>query len=153
VDEAHAVAIQADGKIVRAGESEDRFLIARYDADGTIDGTFGDSGEVSPYLGWGTEGIAYAVAIQADGKIVAAGVSGNKFALARYNADGAADTTFGGDGSVTTHLGSKSFDLAFAVAVQPDGKLVAAGVSNDRFALVRYRANGKLDTTFSGDGR
>ena len=158
-DQAAAVAIQADGKIVAAGMSHDGydgFALARYNIDGTLDSSFGDSGEVVTYFNAGSEDEAFAVAIQTDGKIVAAGATGSsdrRFAVARYNADGSPDSTFGGDGKVTTHFGTRSVDLAFAVAVQADGKIVAAGVSNDRFALARYKPDGTRDGTFSGDGR
>ncbi|HQH86392.1 MAG TPA: tandem-95 repeat protein, partial [Anaerolineaceae bacterium] len=104
--------------------------------------------------------IAHAVAVQADGKIVAAGYTENgstyDFALARYNSDGSLDTTFSGDGLLTTDFGSDS-DYACAVALQADGKIVAAGSadngSNTDFALARYNPDGSLDITFSGDGK
>jgi uncharacterized delta-60 repeat protein len=156
VDEALAVAIQSDGKIVAAGESLDHFAVARYTTPGRLDTAFGDDGKVATYFAAGSDDVAYAVAIQADGKILAVGVTGlsyRRFALARYNVDGTLDATFGGDGRVTTHFTARSADLAFAVAIQADGKVVAAGVSNDRFALARYTTNGKLDTTFGGDGK
>ena len=102
---------------------------------------------------------ARAVRLQADGKIVVAGhaYSGsNNFALARYNANGSLDTSFDGDGKLTTDFGGGT-DLAFALALQADGKIVAAGeatvTSNIDFALARYNANGSLDTTFSSDGK
>jgi uncharacterized delta-60 repeat protein len=100
------------------------------------------------------------VAIQGDGKIVAAGFAGSDFdfALARYNTDGSLDTTFGGDGKVTTDFaGSGSRDEAHAVAIQGDGKIVAAGLAVVSgifdFALARYNTDGSLDTIFSGDGK
>jgi uncharacterized delta-60 repeat protein len=77
-----------------------------------------------------------------------------RFALARYLPDGTLDTTFGGDGSVTTKL-SSGRDVAFDVAIQPDGGIVAvgrAGGAGGRFAAVRYETDGSLDDTFGGDG-
>ncbi len=82
--------------------------------------------------------------------------SNNDFALVRYNTDGSLDTTFDSDGKVTTAIGSGS-DYAYSVAIQSDGKIVAAGYSdngsNDDFALVRYNTDGSLDTTFDSDGK
>jgi uncharacterized delta-60 repeat protein len=158
---AHAIAIQADGKIVAAGVGEKGFVLARYDPDGTLDTTFSGNGKViTPFLSGGT---IYDVAIGSDGKVVtaggAAGERGNaKFAIARYNPDGTPDTTFGGDGKVTTDLSKPTnhdagFDAAYAIAPQADGKIVAAGVAaGGRFGLARFNPDGTLDTSFSGDG-
>jgi uncharacterized delta-60 repeat protein/uncharacterized repeat protein (TIGR01451 family) len=160
-DQAFGMALQGDGKIVAAGiavvSGNDDFALARYNADGSLDTTFDGDGKVTTDFA-GLD-IVWAVAIQGDGKIVAAGVSGAyDFALARYNANGSLDTTFDGDGKVTTDFAGSS-DFAFAVAIQGDGKIVAAGAAGDvvsgtnDFALARYNANGSLDTTFDGDGK
>ncbi len=82
--------------------------------------------------------------------------SNNDFALVRYNADGSLDTSFNGDGKVTTAVGI-DYDYANAVAVQADGKIIVAGYSkvgatND-FAVVRYHSDGSLDTSFNSDGK
>src|SRR6266542_4476130 len=130
-------------------------------APGDLDPTFGGDGEVTTHFTAWSDESANAVAIQADGKIVAAGGTfsafyHDKFALARYNADGTLDTSFGGDGKVTTHFAAGSEDGAHAVAIQANGKIVAAGnshLSNERFALARYNSDGKLDTSFGGDGK
>ena len=170
-DQAHAVAIQGDGKIVAAGVAGDvvsgtnDFGLARYNANGSLDTTF-DGDLLLPVPGDGkvttdfaeTTDQAFGVAIQGDGKIVAAGFAGSDFALARYNADGSLDTAFDGDGKVTTDFaGSGSRDEAHAVAIQGDGKIVAAGLAVVSgvfdFALARYNADGSLDTIFSGDGK
>ena len=103
---------------------------------------------------------ALSVAIQSDGKIVAAGYSddgsNDDFALVRYNTDGSLDASFDGDGKVTTAIGSGA-DQACSVAIQSDGKIVAAGYSNngsnEDFALVRYNTDGSLDTNFNSDGK
>lgn len=95
--------------------------------------------------------------MQPDGKILVAGSSNSgsdwDFALARYNADGSLDTSFGG-GIVATAVGL-SDDKGRGVAVQTDGKILVAGFSrsgiNYDFALVRYNVDGSLDTGF-GDG-
>jgi uncharacterized delta-60 repeat protein len=155
---ANAVAIQSDGKIVAAGGTGTKFAVARYDTDGALDPTFGTDGKVT--TGFTDGGSANAVAIQSDGKIVAVGISGGlsseEFAVARYDTDGALDSTFGTDGIVTTDL-TPGWDEAKGVAIQANGKIVAAGLGTPgslwrpRFALARYRSDGTLDTSF-GDG-
>jgi uncharacterized delta-60 repeat protein len=157
IEWANAVALQPDGKIVVAGYHDGEFALARYNTGGSLDPTFDGDGRVTTSFGAGANADAWAVVLQADGKIVAAGPTSSggansDFALARYNADGALDTTFDGDGKVTTPVGTGS-DEASALALQSDGKLVAAGWSSGDFALVRYNADGALDTSFDGDGK
>src|SRR5207302_7862832 len=115
---------------------------------------FGSDGTVTTPFGGSSDDRAYSVAIQSDGKIVAAGFTGMggsiyEFALARYNPDGSLDTSFGTAGRVTTPIGS-SHDEAHSVAIQADGKIVVAGFtfngSNNDFALVRYDTNGSIDS-------
>lgn len=160
---ANAVAIQPDGKIVAAGETlhlYDRFALARYDPDGTLDPSFGDAGTVTTrFRRWG--GVANAIAVQADGKIVAAGGSFGifpKFALARYLPDGTLDASFGGDGRVRTFF-TVDGAMGSAVAIQADGKILVAGAAEavgangmSGFALARYNPDGSLDATFGADG-
>jgi uncharacterized delta-60 repeat protein len=149
---AEGVAIQADGKIVAAGGNDGRFALARYNADGTLDTTLSGNGKVTTNFTSGSD-FASDVAIQADGKIVAAGTTDfGEFALARYNVDGTLDIAFDGDGKVTTDL-TTEFDSLWGVAIQADGKIVAAGTGKNKFALARYEADGTLDTTFGGDGK
>ena len=161
---AFALAIQPDGKIVVAGGT-DNFLLARYNPDGSLDPTFGAGGKV--ITDFGGDDSAFALAFQADGKIVVAGKSevftgivGGDFALARYNSDGSLDATFGNGGKVTTDFINHSVDGAFAVALQPDGKIVVGGattpipiVAPPAFALGRYLPNGSLDATFGNSGK
>jgi uncharacterized delta-60 repeat protein len=162
IDMARAVALQGDGRIVVAGVGAG-FLVARYHADGTLDGTFSGDGKQTTDFGNGTNG-AYAVGLQADGKVVAAGYafpaasSDREFALVRYLADGSLDPTFSGDGQVTTDFGANEYGQG--MAIQPDGKIVVAGITtvagagtDGDFALARYQTNGSLDPTFSGDGK
>ena len=107
----------------------------------------------------GSYDYAQALVQQADGKLVAAGYSYNgsnyDFALVRYNSDGSLDTSFGSGGVVTTGVGG-SDDGVHALVQQADGKLVAAGRSNNGsnndFALVRYNSDGSLDTSFGSGG-
>ena len=133
-----AMALQADGKIVMAGGSANNFLLARYNADGSLDAGFGDGGLVTTDVGNGAADEARGVAIQSDGKIVVVGyvfashIPGNPinfdFALVRYNTDGSLDTSFGDGGKVTTDFNGLG-DRAFAVAIQPDDKIVVVGES------------------------
>src|SRR3989442_511852 len=150
-DQAGSVALQSDGKIVVAGSSDpggnSDFALVRYNADGSLDTTFGGTGKVTTDFG-GTDGVQ-SVAIESDGKIVVAGyssISGNVvFALARYNADGGLDATFGGTGKVTTDVAG---GVGRSVAMQNDGKIVVAGDAdvggNAGFAVVCYKADGSL---------
>jgi uncharacterized delta-60 repeat protein len=166
-DRAFAMALQPDGKIVVAGQSEAGrsdpvFALARYTSNGTLDTTFGNAGLVTTSFRNVSLDQARAVAIQPDGKIVATGFSftndsGSDFALARYNADGTLDSTFGSDGKVLTDFSQGRLDFANAVTIQSDGKIVAAGEADVngafRFALARYKADGTLDSTFGSDGK
>ena len=122
-----------------------------------LDYSFIPNGKVITDFGGGDG--ATAVAIQSDGKIVVAGTSsinGGDFAVARYNANGLLDTSFNGDGKVTTDFFGNN-DGANAVVIQSDGKIVAVGVAYAEgrlnFGVVRYNTNGSLDTTFSGNGK
>jgi uncharacterized delta-60 repeat protein len=158
---ANGLAVQADGKIVVAGfsnnGSNNDFAVARYNSDGTLDTTFSGEGKTTTAIGSSSD-IANSVAVQIDGKIVVAGYSfngsNNDFALARYNSDGTLDTTFSGDGKLRTN--ASSADIANSIAVQDDGKIVVAGYSfngsNYDFAILRYNGDGTLDTSFDGDG-
>lgn len=158
-DIAFGVALQTDGKIVAAGRAGGRggvVALVRYNADGTLDQSFGGDGKVTTNFTRGDDRADH-LAVQTDGKIVAAGTAGSfgadpRFALARYEADGILDPTFGGDGKITTNF-TRSFDGAFAVAVQADEKIVAAGEAGRRLGLARYNTDGRRDTSFGGDGR
>ena len=155
-DAAWALVIQKpDGKIVVAGESSGDFALARYEPDGTLDSQFGAGGRITIDLG--RDDRANAVALQSDGKIVVAGVAdGLDFALVRYGTDGALDVSFGTVGYVITDF-SGSWDAASAVAIQPNGMIVAAGASGSfpraKFALARYNADGSIDESFGVEGK
>ena len=147
------LAIQADGKIVVAGEGNNyKFALARYNTDGSLDNTFGTAGIVT--FNNNVSG-GKAVKIQSDGKIVVLVEqyisSQSVFALTRHNTNGSLDLTFSGDGVVTTAIGLSSAH-AKDLAIQGDGKIVVAGDANGDFALTRYNTNGSLDITFGTAG-
>src|ERR1044071_2644544 len=174
IDQANAVVVQPDGQIIAAGSSfsnsktvED-FIVARYNANGTLDKRFGKNGKITTDFFRNVDSIS-AIAIQPDGRIVVAGVaqlagSGGTprvFALARYRSDGQPDTSFGNGGALTTSFGG-SFAAASAVMLQPDGKIVVAGTvdfnpdvpgSGLDFALRRYNPSGTLDGSFGKGGK
>lgn len=148
--------LQPDGKILAVGSSKNGtnydFAVTRHNPDGSPDASFHSDGKLTTDFG-ASDG-ASAVALQPDDKIVVVGYSGGRFAVARYNANGSPDTSFDTDGRVTTDFVDGE---ARDVAVQPDGKIVVAGIeapnSNDNFVVVRYNADGSLDTSFDGDGK
>jgi uncharacterized delta-60 repeat protein len=165
-DIVRAMALQPDRKIVVAGAAAgtipDSFVVARYLPGGTLDTTFGAGGIGAADFG-GSEEAAYGVVVQPDGKIVAVGVSNGRFghpriALARYTPSGILDPSFGARGTVITRIGRDTWSQAFAIALQSDDKIVVAGgvipvsgVHGD-VAVVRYRTNGTLDSTFGRNG-
>jgi len=155
-DVARAVALQPDGRVVVAGGSANAFALARFRASGAVDGSFGFGGQVTTNVGRTAQ--ANALVVQPDGKLVAAGVTdngtGGQFVLVRYMPNGALDETFGSGGAVTTAIGSD--DAARALVLEPNGRLVAAGVTRrggaSNFALVRYLPDGTLDAGFGPGG-
>jgi uncharacterized delta-60 repeat protein len=150
-DKANAIALQGD-KIVVAGSSNSDFALVRYTADGTLDPSFGVNGLVTTDFN-NSPDVARAIALQGD-KIVATGYNNGDFALARYTANGTLDSSFGDNGKVTTDFNS-FYDQANAIVLQGD-KIIAAGYTDNfysvDFALVRYTANGTLDTSFGEHG-
>ncbi len=174
--EPRGAAVDNLGNVVVAGKATftgsagvEDFVVAKFTSTGQLDASF------APGSAWGA-GIAVTdfgdldaandVILQSDGKILAVGQGrqasdspGIKFALARYNANGALDSTFDGDGLVTTNIpafGSGRLHRINGVALQLDGKIVVAGTSEAGPAsdavVARYNSNGSLDTSFHGDG-
>lgn len=155
-----ALCIQPDGKIIAggiAGQGQPGFAIARYNTDGSVDTSFGTDG--ASFVNPGYVSSISALALQADGKIVAAGFAWNTATdicvLARFNTDGTLDGTFGTGGVVTAQIGAAS--RAQAVAVQADGKIVVGGYTTNNFihyafCLLRYDTSGVLDASFDADG-
>jgi len=157
-----SIVIQPDGSIIAAGASfnfsnpSSVFTLVRYKANGSLDSTFGLNGIVRTKFA--NSAAANSVALQADGKIIAAGTNispfGYEFALSRYNPNGSADLTFGSDGRLTTSIAPYG-SVARSVVLECDGKILAAGSPENSydqidFHLVRYNANGSLDATFGG---
>lgn len=162
----NAVAVQADGKIIVAGESggfpNRVFTLVQYKNDGSLDASFDGGGKVTTPISTDQNGRddPSEIAIQTDGKIVASGFSdnfsGTDFSVVRYNTNGSLDTSFNGTGKILTPVGEDN-DYAYSLA-QANGKIVVAGGSNSNasstdFALVRYNPNGSLDNSFDGDGK
>ncbi|MEZ0318206.1 MAG: cadherin-like domain-containing protein [Methylophilaceae bacterium] len=151
--------IQADGKILVAGDADTNSAILRYNANGSLDSSFGINGKVITPVGPFNDGI-YSITQQPDGKIIAVGDGTGNHSMVRYNIDGSLDSGFGNSGIVITNVGSTAgggYNRGHSVALQPDGKIVVAGfvdVQNvEDFSVVRYNADGSLDITFSGDGK
>ena len=169
---AYGIAVQSDKKIVVAGATVGPngrlFAVARFDAAGVLDPTFNSTGFETLDFGIGS-GNAYAMAIDSSDRIVLAGywapATGSiesEYALVRLLGDGSPDPSFGSGGKVAVSLnvGTANSDTANALALQPDGKILAAGASdtsmtsaqNDDFSIVRLLDNGQLDTTFGTNG-
>jgi uncharacterized delta-60 repeat protein len=158
-DEAFAMTLDDEGRILVAGYSSgprQQMAVARLDASGALDPSFGGVGYVK--LDVGVRARAQAIALQPDGRIVVAGFavllpSGiEQFVAARLLDDGTLDPEFGEGGVVSTSFGTRDARAA-AVALQPDdGAVVVAGWSrntaNRDLAVVRYGASGALDPTF-----
>ena len=124
-------------------------------ASGSPDAGFGTSGIVTTPVGTNNDFSARAVAVQADGKIVAAGTGNSGIAVVRYKTDGTLDSAFGANGIVSTLVGTFS-GVARSVAIQSDQKIVAAGSvwtgSKNDVAVVRLNADGTLDNSFGISG-
>jgi uncharacterized delta-60 repeat protein len=151
--------LQSDGKIVAVGSTlvgrSSNFALARYNPDGSLDSSFGVGGKVTSPLGFATD-----AALQANGDIFvtggqsSGGQQGTPLVVARYTPSGTLDSTFGTGGVVSTDVVEPA---TAGVAVQQDGKIVAAAsLELPSFAameLLRYNANGTLDTTFGSGGK
>jgi uncharacterized delta-60 repeat protein len=165
-----AVALQpgTGGKILAAGWSsgyasnspkshETDFALVRYNANGTVDTTFGNKGVVTTNAGQG-----YAMAVQPDGRIIVAGINrsgtSSKLALVRYTATGALDTTFGSGGKLLTSFETYTDGYSnLSLTVLADGRIVVAGTTPPvttaaeyDFQVIRFNSNGTLDTSFGG---
>ena len=166
-DFVNSITLQADGKILLAGHSYNSsgysdFALVRYNSDGSLDSSFSGDGKLTTDIGPGQEQVT-TMLLQPDGKILLAGSSSDSgayygfvstdVALVRYNSDGSLDSSFSGDGIVTTDFGS-TYEEAYSINLQADGKILLAisGLNDDGNGLVRYNSDGSLDNSFSGDG-
>lgn len=169
-DGAGPVDVTPDGKYVASGESRQPstgidFATARFLPDGRLDASFSGDGRQTTALSAGSRSdVAGGMEVQRNGRIVVAGnadrggATGVDYALLRYLPSGELDPSFGSGGTVFTGFDNGSgLDSANELTLQPDGKIVAGGnsiIDNVlSFSLARYRPDGSLDGTFSGDGR
>jgi len=165
-DGVRSVVVQPDGKILVGGYANEAsggmFALVRYYPDGSLDNTFGSDGIVT--TGFGPESAGcYAIALQEDGKIVAAGTYGSEtdhvFALARYIPNGSLDDGFGVNGKVLTDVLPEEDQYLTSMSLQSDGKIVVGGYidasfgASDDCVVLRYLPNGTLDASFSFDGK
>lgn len=161
-DVAEAMSLLDDGKIVMAGYRNNNFVVAKFNADGSVDTTFGVDGWTSLTYD-DASSYARAIAVKNDGKIVISGfglTGGNRFqiAVARFNVDGSADSSFGTNGKLAFNVGDWN-DFSEAVALQADGKILIGGhkwIANaqqrhDLF-VARLNTDGSLDSTYGTDG-
>jgi len=167
-DQAYDIALQSDGKIVAAGRKGIQFYpteqrkgnvaLARYTADGALDTTFGVGGKVVNDFGQGLESYAITLMIQPDNKIVIAGESSYAFLVARYDANGVLDNTFGGGSGFSLGYFDNNWDRAGDAVLQSDGKIIVAGLSGvadpyPHYAIARFDPNGSFDPTFGSGGK
>jgi uncharacterized delta-60 repeat protein len=149
----YGAALQGDGKILLAGDSDLRVAVARLNPNGSLDTTF--SGDGKKIFSWGALSRASAVLALPSGKIVLGGFSGpegGNIQLARLTANGTLDTTFGTAGIAAIDFGGDDFGLA--LARQANARILVAGRSSAGGTVVaRVRTNGPLDPDFGGDGR
>ncbi|HUR54053.1 MAG TPA: FG-GAP-like repeat-containing protein, partial [Gemmataceae bacterium] len=158
-----AVAVQTDGKVVAVASQSNDFVVVRYNADGSLDNTFGTGG-IKTIDFAGTDDQAFDVAVQADGKIVVVGstltaTDGDDFAVARLNTDGSLDTSFSTDGKVNIDFlgGGSKDDVANAVAVAANGDIFLVGTAtnaggDNSFGVAKLKADGTPATTFGNNG-
>ncbi len=168
------IAVQSNGAIIAVGSLNGNFAVARVNANGSVDKSFGGNNSINTGIARADFGgdrgdFAKTVAIQADGKIVVGGhmdddsfttladVGG--FVIARFNRDGSLDRSFDGDGKLVIDTPGVDRSFVSALAIQPDGKIVAAGTAgtrgrfappgpSDDFVVARLNTNGSLDRTF-----
>jgi uncharacterized delta-60 repeat protein len=149
-DYAASVGIDSAGRIV-VGGGGDRFELARYQPDGTLDPSFGNDGEVT--TDFGDRSRLNSIAIDAHNRIVAAGAAANHdFALARYKSNGRLDRSFSHNGKVAGPLRGNFWGAGF-VGVDSRGQIVAVATGGVRdYRLARYKPNGGLDRSFGRNG-
>jgi uncharacterized delta-60 repeat protein len=160
--DADALLLQPDGKLIVSGDTDPDYpsgnnsywVLARYNANGSLDSTFSTGGIVSgPFEGGGASGplgkgaALYPSRTANAGKIIAVGDVSGGMGMARYTPDGSLDTSFGTGGEVITSTNSPT-----AIVIATDGKLVVAGRYNGAQAVFRYNSDGSVDGTFGTGG-
>ncbi len=156
-DAAYGIAPGPGGTFVIAGNSGGNFAFARYDSNGLLDPTFAQRGKQLFDLGSDTD-VPGAVAVQADGKVVAVGSSGGNVAIVRLLANGSADLSFSGDGllivpGLAARQDAGAADRSEALAIQTDGKILVGNHTTDnKFAITRIDTNGNVDSGFGDNG-
>lgn len=150
---------QSDGKLVVGGSAglttNPQYIVARYNADGSLDTNFGNQGVVTSILSSSTSSVN-AIAQQTNGQLIIVGTANSatfipRIFVARLNGNGTFDNTFGSSGVTFTTFGN--FASGVSVAIQPaDGKIVVGGSSQTSFLAARYTTAGVLDTTFGNSG-
>ena len=155
-DEAIGLARQSDGSLIMAGSTNGDFLTVRMTSAGAIDSTWGGGGAVVTPIGTQNDR-ATSVAIQSDGKVVAAGTANSgsfdEAAFVRYSSTGIPDSSFDGDGKVTYDIRAMNSDIINSVLIQSDSKIIGVGVSGGQYILVRLNTNGGLDSSFGSGGK
>jgi uncharacterized delta-60 repeat protein/CSLREA domain-containing protein len=160
-DRGNAVAVQSDGKIVVAGATAGGgFGLVRYNADGSLDTTFGANGIVNTSFPGLSDASAWSIALQGDGMILVGGSANNgpvgEFVLARYTSAGVLDSSFGTGGKTVAAFAGYSYAAAAGLAIQADGSIVVVGKADSGsaqfFALARYTSAGVLDASFGTNG-
>jgi uncharacterized delta-60 repeat protein len=159
-----AITLDPDGNVFVAGAcklgSDRHYCVAKYAADGKLDTSWNGTGYTVTVVG-AKSSYAQAIALQADGRVLVTGAcrvvaTVDEYCTLRYNADGELDTSWGDAGIVVTPLSMTSDNLALAIAVQSDGRILVAGhcetISGVQGCTVRYRADGSLDRRWGGTG-
>ncbi|ABL66316.1 M10 family metallopeptidase C-terminal domain-containing protein [Chlorobium phaeobacteroides] len=154
-----SIAFQSDGKIIVAGYdgfagATTSVLVVRYNSDGSLDTSFGDDGKVITSLASGSCRANEAI-VQNDGKILVVGIkdgTDGTVLLMRYNEDGTLDSGFSEDGMVMASVSGASIGESVSVIIQPDGKILVKGIVDDDVIVLRYHADGSVDTAFSDNG-
>jgi len=164
----YGITLQADGKILVVGNTTNPLgtdvdmVVLRINDNGSLDSSFDKDGILILHFSdnWDQ---CLSVALQNDGKIIVGGSSSTEsatyFALARLNPDGSLDNSFDGDGKQTTDMGPYWTDMINSFAIQPDGKIIAAGYTEIIYngigggGLVRYNTNGSIDSSFGDNGK
>ena len=158
---ANSIIALNDGKMIVGGgctlkinSDTGKFLIGKFNSDGSIDSSFGNNG--FNVISFGEISGCRSISLQNDGKIIAVGSDYqlNQFALARFNADGKIDSTFGRNGKVLTSIIARFGSVVEAVAsvIQKDGKIICVGDGSGYVAMVRYNQDGTIDSTFGNNG-